>query len=257
MTTNDSSTPKKAENAQVQAVRKEFTVSGDEQNLDPAALGSRSPLELLADVQEVAQSIARTRRDWEGSLLERRLSALEFALRAQAEAGSFQERAANWVREAFGSEPADCREERAHRFLEEALEAVQAAGTTAQEARQLVEYVYGRERGELSQEIGGVMLTLAPFAAAHAIDLEQAGEVELARVNTPEIIAKCRRKNASKLRNSPLPGSAALAQARNAPAPAPRVCKFHGKTCCGPEDGFACMSPMCFVPAQSGAGGED
>jgi hypothetical protein len=86
MTTNDSSTPKKAETAQVQPVRKEFTVSGSEQNLDPAALGSRSPLELLAEVQEVAQSIARTRRDWEGSLLERRLAALESALRAQAEA---------------------------------------------------------------------------------------------------------------------------------------------------------------------------
>lgn len=86
MTTNDRSTPKKAENAQVQAVRKEFTLTGSKQNLDPAALGNRPPLELLADVQEVAQSIARTRRDWESSLLERRLSALEFALRAQAEA---------------------------------------------------------------------------------------------------------------------------------------------------------------------------
>ncbi|MCD0167106.1 hypothetical protein IHN58_15765 [Deinococcus sp. 12RED42] len=138
---------------------------------------------------------------------------LREALRAQAEAGSFQVRAANWVREAFGSEPADCRDERAHRFLEEALEAVQAAGTTTEEAQQLVQYVYGREEGEITQEVGGVMLTLAPFAAAFGVDMVQAGEAELARVNTPEIIEKCRRKNASKPRNSPLPGSAALAQA--------------------------------------------
>jgi NTP pyrophosphatase (non-canonical NTP hydrolase) len=126
-----------------------------------------------------------------------------------AEAGvSFQARGVAWVREAFGSEPADCKEERAHRFLEESLELVQAAGTTESEAQQLVEYVYGRSTGEVAQEVGGVMLTLAPFAAAHGVDMQEAGERELARVNTPEIIAKCRRKNASKPRNSPLPGTA-------------------------------------------------
>lgn len=126
---------------------------------------------------------------------------------------TFQARAVTWVREAFGSEPADCQAERAHRFLEEALEAGQAAGVTEEEAAQLVRYVYGRDKGEIAQEVGGVMLTLAPFAAAYGVDLQVAAEAELARVNTPEVIEKCRRKNASKPRNSPLPGSDTAEQA--------------------------------------------
>lgn len=90
MTTNDSSTPKKAENAQVQAVRKEFTVSGDEQNLDPAALGSRSPLELLADWLEAEAACDGTREASVLAVLTRgRLRELNpAALRAQAEAGT-------------------------------------------------------------------------------------------------------------------------------------------------------------------------
>ena len=120
----------------------------------------------------------------------------------------YQTRAVNWVREAFGSQPVDCKQERAHRFLEEALEAVQAAGTTYPEALQLVDYVFSRPVGEVGQEVGGVLLTLAPFAAAYGVDMTAAGEAELARVNTPEIITKCRAKNASKPRNSPLPGTA-------------------------------------------------
>lgn len=120
----------------------------------------------------------------------------------------FQGRAVNWVREAFGSEPADCKSERAHRFLEEAFELAQAAGVTREEAALLLAYVFDRPAGEVAQEVGGVMLTLAPFAAAHEVNMHAAGEAELARVNTPAVIARCRLKNATKPRNSPLPGSA-------------------------------------------------
>jgi len=67
-TAQDSSTPKKAEDV------------------------PRHPLALLADVREAAQSIACTRRDWEGSLLERRLNTLESALRAQPEAEPLPQR---------------------------------------------------------------------------------------------------------------------------------------------------------------------
>lgn len=118
----------------------------------------------------------------------------------------FQNRAVQWVRECFGSNLMDCKAERAHRFLEEALEAVQAAGVTQEEAQQLVGYVFGRPTGEISQEVGGVMLTLAPFAAVYDVDMMAAAEAELARVNTPAIIAKCRAKNAAKRADSPLPG---------------------------------------------------
>ena len=50
--------------------------------------------------------------------------------------------------------PNDCGRLRGaeHRFLEEALELVQACGATASEAHQLVDYVYGRPVGEPAQE---------------------------------------------------------------------------------------------------------
>ncbi|MFN4250664.1 hypothetical protein [Deinococcus sp.] len=88
MTTNDRSTPKKAENAQVQAVRKEFTLTGSKQNLDPAALGNRPPLELLADWLEAEAACDGTREASVLAVLTRgRLRELNpAALRAQAEA---------------------------------------------------------------------------------------------------------------------------------------------------------------------------
>lgn len=98
MTTNDRITPKKAENAQVQAIGKEFTLTGGEQNLDPAALGSRSPLELLADWLELDRAVdtaEATAGRVPGDLLIKRMHAHEAlqaldpaALRAQAEAGA-------------------------------------------------------------------------------------------------------------------------------------------------------------------------
>lgn len=135
------------------------------------------------------------------------LGELRAALTAPADPRTFQARAVAWVREAFGSEAADCRIERAHRFLEEANELGQAAGVTEDEAHQLVAYTYSRPAGEVDQETGGVLLTLAPFTAAYDVDMMAAAEAELARVNTAEVIERCRRKNASKPRNSPLPGS--------------------------------------------------
>lgn len=121
-------------------------------------------------------------------------------------AHGFQARAVAWVKLAFGTGPQECRAERAHRFLEEALEVVQAAGCTREEAQQLVDYVYSRPAGELRQEIGGAALTLAILAAAHDLDIEGAAEAELGRVSTPEVLAKCRAKNALKSPDSPLPG---------------------------------------------------
>ncbi|PIG98918.1 hypothetical protein [Deinococcus sp. UR1] len=89
MTPNDN-TPKKAENAQVQAVRKEFTLMGGEQNLDPAALGSRTPLELLADWLEAEAACDGTHEASVLAVLARsRVITLDpAALRAQAEAGA-------------------------------------------------------------------------------------------------------------------------------------------------------------------------
>jgi NTP pyrophosphatase (non-canonical NTP hydrolase) len=92
---------------------------------------------------------------------------------------------------------------RAWRFFEEATELVQAVGTTREDAHRLVDYVFDRPVGEPSQEVGGVMITLAGLCLSAGIDLHDAGETELARVWTK--IDLIRAKNAAKPMHSPLP----------------------------------------------------
>ncbi len=120
---------------------------------------------------------------------------------------SYQLRAADWVNEAFGSEIAGHKPERVHRFLEEALELAQSLGCTEAEARQLAAYVWGREKGEPAQEVGGTVLTLAILCESHGIGMEAEAERELARVRTPEVLERVRQKNKTKPRESPLPGT--------------------------------------------------
>lgn len=114
----------------------------------------------------------------------------------------FQPRVHDWMLSCFGAEITHDRTERNHRFLEEALELVQSAGCTANEAHQLVDYVFNRPVGDLHQEIGGVMVTLAALCLAHRQGMEQAGEDELARVLT--MIDRIRAKHAAKPKHSPL-----------------------------------------------------
>ena len=119
----------------------------------------------------------------------------------------FQQRVQPWLLECFGAEIAADRVERNHRFLEESLELVQSLGCTASEAHQLVDYVFGRPVGDPPQEVGGVMVTLAALCLASGLDMHGAGEVELARINVPEVVAKIRAKQAAKPNHSPLPQS--------------------------------------------------
>ncbi|MFM0226101.1 hypothetical protein [Paraburkholderia dipogonis] len=118
---------------------------------------------------------------------------------------SFQARVQPWMLECFGPVIAADKIERNHRFFEEATEAVQANGMTRSEAHQLVDYTFGRPDGELHQEIGGVMVTLAALCLASGIDMHAAGETELARINVPETVSKIRAKQAAKPKHSPLP----------------------------------------------------
>jgi hypothetical protein len=129
------------------------------------------------------------------------------AIRAprQAEPETFQQRVAAWMLACFGAEIAADRMERNHRFLEEALELVQANGCTESEAAQLVGYVYGRPAGELHQECGGVGVTLAALCSASGLDMDRAAEDELARVWGK--IEQIRAKQAAKPKHSPLPSS--------------------------------------------------
>lgn len=92
---------------------------------------------------------------------------------------TFQKRANSWLVSCLGPETAINKGERNHRFLEEALELVQSCGCTANEAHQLVDYVYSRAVGETQQEVGGVMTTLAMLCAAQGVDMLICGENEL------------------------------------------------------------------------------
>lgn len=116
---------------------------------------------------------------------------------------SFQARVFDWAVRCFGLAVADDRIERTHRFLEEALELAQACGCADSQAHQLVDYVYGRPTGAMSQEVGGVALTLHALCSAWGIDADVASEDELARAEAN--IAKIRAKQAAKPRYSPLP----------------------------------------------------
>lgn len=116
---------------------------------------------------------------------------------------SFQYRVKPWMAECFGAEISGDQQERNHRFLEEALELVQACGATASEAHQLVDYVYGRPVGDKIQEIGGVMVTLAALCLAHGLNMHIAGETELQRIWTN--VDQIREKQAAKPKHSPLP----------------------------------------------------
>ncbi|SLN77565.1 hypothetical protein [Oceanibacterium hippocampi] len=93
----------------------------------------------------------------------------------------YQDRVGRWVDACFGRAVAADRGERNHRFLEEALELVQSLGCTAEEAHQLVDYVFGRPPGDPWQEAGGVMVTLAALGNAAGLAVYPAGEAELAR----------------------------------------------------------------------------
>jgi len=117
----------------------------------------------------------------------------------------FQQRVHHWMMVCFGKTISADKQERNHRFLEEAIELVQSAGCTASEAHQLVDYVFGRPVGELNQEIGGVMVTLAALASAHDASMADSGEIELLRIWGK--VEAIRAKQAAKPPHSPLPVS--------------------------------------------------
>lgn len=115
----------------------------------------------------------------------------------------FQERVDLWLEACMGADAKDARDERNHRFLEEALELVQACGCTEGDALQLVAYVYGRPAGERAQEVGGAFTTLAALCTAQGLDMRKCGEKELAR--SWERIELIRAKRAAKPAIGPLP----------------------------------------------------
>lgn len=111
----------------------------------------------------------------------------------------FQHAVMLWMEKCFGNSTSGTKKSvRNFRFLEEALELVQAAGMTREEAMRQVDYTFNRPVGKPAQELGGVMITLAAWAGTHDLQMSEYGPAELMRIDTPEMIAKIRAKQASK-----------------------------------------------------------
>jgi NTP pyrophosphatase (non-canonical NTP hydrolase) len=115
----------------------------------------------------------------------------------------FQSRVNPWLHECFTPEICSDKIERADRLAEEFFEALQAVDYPQERLAALQAYSYGRPKGDLPQEIGGVMVTLAAFCLAYGLDMHDCGEVELARVWTK--VEQIRAKQKAKPTGSALP----------------------------------------------------
>lgn len=93
-----------------------------------------------------------------------------------------QAKAAAWCAAAFGVEHQSSIPQRGLRMLEEAIEAYQACGCPEDQAHKLVSYVFSRPVGDLSQELGGIGLTVLALAAAAKLNADDAEKKELDRV---------------------------------------------------------------------------
>ncbi|CAH1658494.1 hypothetical protein CHELA1G11_12900 [Hyphomicrobiales bacterium] len=122
---------------------------------------------------------------------------------SEAPEPSFQARVQPWMMECFGAEISSDVVERCDRFIEEAIEAVQALSYPEERITALQRYVYGRPAGQINQEVGGVMVTLAALCLAVGVDMHVASETELARVWTK--VDQIRAKQAAKPTGSALP----------------------------------------------------
>lgn len=119
---------------------------------------------------------------------------------SRTEDETYQSRVRDWVMTCFGEASLKDPILRGDRMLEEVFELLQAADYPVDRVDRIREYSFAREKGVISQEVGGVMSTLAAFCTAMNIDMKDAAEAEYARISTPEIIAKIRVKEAEKAR---------------------------------------------------------
>jgi len=119
-------------------------------------------------------------------------------LNAQHDRLGNQSRVSTWVRKVFSEKEATDVPERAIRMAEEALELAQACGVDAATLHRLVDYVMSRPVGKPAQEIAGTMVTVYALAGALGVDADSEFEVELVRIQQPEVIERCQRRQHEK-----------------------------------------------------------
>lgn len=110
----------------------------------------------------------------------------------------FQKRVHAWVLDFFPEHGVNV-PERARRFLEEAVELVQAVGLPDLDIMRNVSRVLQRPAGQPHQELGGSRVSLAALAEAIGLDERLEGERELERISAPGMRERMRAKQAEKV----------------------------------------------------------
>lgn len=95
-----------------------------------------------------------------------------------------QDQVGKWVEETFGAAHAHNVDQRALRFLEEAIELFQALGGNREYLNRVADVVYSKPLGDISMEIGQVGLSLLSIGHTVDIDVDQCERNEVARVET-------------------------------------------------------------------------
>lgn len=85
--------------------------------------------------------------------------------------GQVQDEFEKWCRSTFGDIYTDSKEERAHRFFEEATELIQSGSVTREMAHKIVDVVFNKPiEQDIGKEFAGVMVTFAGLAYAYDIN---------------------------------------------------------------------------------------
>ncbi len=105
-----------------------------------------------------------------------------------------------WGTRCFGAAQMSDKIVRAARFLEEAVELVQAVGLPKDHAQRALDYVYSRPPGDPAQELGGVSNTQYALAGALGLSVARCEANEIARClsKSPEHFAQ---RNRDKIAN--------------------------------------------------------
>lgn len=103
----------------------------------------------------------------------------------------------DWAIRCFGTKHVYDPKVRALRIVEEAVELAQAVGVDIKKINACVHQVYQKDRGNVLQEVEGVVMTTACFAAAHLImDLDDVllGAMRIALEKPPEYYGERNKK---------------------------------------------------------------
>lgn len=126
----------------------------------------------------------------------------------------YQARVARWIAACFNEDVLMDTTERSHRFGEEALELLQAAGVPKEDMIQLLDYVYSRPPGTVPEEIGGTATTFFALCVAHKHSFAVEALAEMDRIEVPEKMAAIHAKWLGKPKIGPLPGPSEPAASR-------------------------------------------